>query len=368
MAYGGMKMYKEAISDYNQAIKLDPKWAKPYNNRGLAYFLLKQFQNTIDDCTTAIKLDPKLIIAYINRGFAYQNLGQFQQGLADMNRAVDLDRNSANSYGARARLEYRWTKYPDTIRDYTKAIELGDNNYGAYDFRGCAYFMCGEFDKAIDDFDRAISVSERMPAPYNNKGWALLAKNDKAEAIEYFKKAIERQKEKSSFAFSGLSTAYQLQGLQKLSDDQESVAKQCQDYHDDLTYIKNFRSVVMKSLSPGGANQVAGSGSVSPTSSQRTDTQATAGGAKTGAINRPIHDKWAVVVGISEFEDKEIQQLHYPAKDARDFANFLITSGGFTKDHVRLILNKEATRSRIVGEIAEFFLPRVAGPDDLVVI
>lgn len=84
-------------------------------------------------------------------------------------------------------------------------------------------------------------------------------------------------------------------------------------------------------------------------------------------VNRPIKDKWALVIGISEFQDPSIN-LKFAAKDARDFANFLVKEGKFAPDHVRLLINKNATRESILAEIGDKWLPRVANPDDLVLI
>lgn len=84
-------------------------------------------------------------------------------------------------------------------------------------------------------------------------------------------------------------------------------------------------------------------------------------------INRPIKDKWALVIGISEFQDASIN-LKFAAKDARDFAQFLVRECKFAPDHVRLLINKNATRENILAEIGDKWLPRVANPDDLVLI
>lgn len=83
--------------------------------------------------------------------------------------------------------------------------------------------------------------------------------------------------------------------------------------------------------------------------------------------NKPVTDKWAVVVGISKFANPSIN-LRYPAKDAKDFYNYLISKGNFAPDHVRLLLDEEATRDRILDVLGDSWLPRVALPDDLVVI
>lgn len=83
--------------------------------------------------------------------------------------------------------------------------------------------------------------------------------------------------------------------------------------------------------------------------------------------DRPVPDKWALVVGISEFQDKSMN-LQYPAKDATDFYNYLINEAHFAKDHVRLLLNEKATRENILSQVGDRWLPRVVAPDDLVVI
>ena len=83
--------------------------------------------------------------------------------------------------------------------------------------------------------------------------------------------------------------------------------------------------------------------------------------------NRPVTDKWALVVGISKFADGSLN-LRYPAKDAQDFYNYLISKGNFAKDHVRLLLNEKATKENILDQLGDSWLPRAALPDDLVVI
>lgn len=80
-----------------------------------------------------------------------------------------------------------------------------------------------------------------------------------------------------------------------------------------------------------------------------------------------LRDKWAVVVGISHFQKKQID-LRYAAKDAQDFAQYLVKEGQFAEDHVHVLLDEKATRESILSEIGDRFLPRVALPGDLVVI
>jgi hypothetical protein len=81
-----------------------------------------------------------------------------------------------------------------------------------------------------------------------------------------------------------------------------------------------------------------------------------------------IADKWALIVGISSFDDKRIPSLSFAAKDARDFRDFLITKQNFASDHVRLLTDRQATRANILAYLGGNWLPRRALPKDLVVL
>lgn len=83
---------------------------------------------------------------------------------------------------------------------------------------------------------------------------------------------------------------------------------------------------------------------------------------------RPIRDKWAVVIGVDSFKDKRIPQLHFSAKDAADFAKFLVDKANFAPDHVLLLLNDDATHDNIFSAICDDWLPKRVDENDLVLI
>ena len=84
--------------------------------------------------------------------------------------------------------------------------------------------------------------------------------------------------------------------------------------------------------------------------------------------DKPIQDKWALIVGISNFKNSNIPRLNYAAKDAADFYQFLIKDAGFAPDHVRILLDEKASQRRVMSELGSKFLARVAKRDDLVVL
>ncbi|HEY9714023.1 MAG TPA: caspase family protein, partial [Chroococcales cyanobacterium] len=85
------------------------------------------------------------------------------------------------------------------------------------------------------------------------------------------------------------------------------------------------------------------------------------------SADAPIEDKWALVVGISKFENPSLN-LQFPAKDATDFATYLTKEAHFAPDHVKLLTDEAATKEQILKLLGDSWLPRVAHPHDLVVI
>lgn len=95
--------------------------------------------------------------------------------------------------------------------------------------------------------------------------------------------------------------------------------------------------------------------------------KAAAAKAALAPVNRPVKDKWALVVGISKFNHPQYN-LQFAAKDAKDFANFLVREAGFREDHVRILLDEDATRRNIMSSFGSKWLPNITEPDDLVVV
>ena len=50
--------YRQAIADYDAAIRLDPNFIKAYHIRGNAYFLLEDYEQALANFDQVIQLDP----------------------------------------------------------------------------------------------------------------------------------------------------------------------------------------------------------------------------------------------------------------------------------------------------------------------
>jgi tetratricopeptide (TPR) repeat protein len=130
-------------------------------------------QRAISDYNKAIELDPKYIDAYVARGRAYTSQSfDDARALADFNEAIKLDPNNARVF--RARGDFYWMNLelndpaapaPYTaaaLGDYNKAIEL-DPAYGeAYTQRSLFHAIFGRYALAKADLAKALDIDWRL--------------------------------------------------------------------------------------------------------------------------------------------------------------------------------------------------------------
>ncbi len=85
--------HDRAIEDYDQAIKLNPKLAIAFFNRGAAYSDKGQHDRAIQDYDQAIKLDPSDADNFYERSLAKAKKGDTAGADADLAAARRIDPN-----------------------------------------------------------------------------------------------------------------------------------------------------------------------------------------------------------------------------------------------------------------------------------
>ena len=96
----------------------------------------------------------------------------------------------------------------------------------------------------------------------------------------------------------------------------------------------------------------------------RQHLEATAGSEE---FQRAFSRRYAVVIGVSDFEDYAFSDLRFAAADAEDVMAHVVERDGIPVHNTRKLVNTRATRERI-REAIEGFVRRGSGEDDEVLI
>jgi tetratricopeptide (TPR) repeat protein len=89
--------YKKAISNFNKAISLNPKYSLAYYFRGVVKHKLKDYSGAIADYTKSIAIDPKCIY-YNDRGISKYQLKDYEGAIADFTKSIELNPSYSCAY------------------------------------------------------------------------------------------------------------------------------------------------------------------------------------------------------------------------------------------------------------------------------
>ena len=158
-----------AISDYDRAIKINPKYSAAYYNRGNAYSLQGDHIRAISDYDQAIKLNSQFSEAYNNRGIVYGSQGNHIQAMSDYNKAVKFNPENDRAYVNRGVAYFKQGKYDLAILDYDEAIKLNSEDDQSHYDRGRAHLVLNNYEQAKKDYLRAVELNPEFGTPEHRK-------------------------------------------------------------------------------------------------------------------------------------------------------------------------------------------------------
>ncbi len=132
----------------------------------------------VEYLNNALKLRPRDAEAYYNRGVAYDNLGQYKNAIKDYNQAISLNPDFAEAYSNRGTINNTTGKYQRAIEDFSEAIRLNPDDAEAFLGRGFAYDKLGHYQHAIGNYSQAIGIKPDYAKAFHNRGVVYFSQNN----------------------------------------------------------------------------------------------------------------------------------------------------------------------------------------------
>jgi serine/threonine-protein kinase len=156
-------LFSCATTEQKQSGSENPNF---YNNRGITYGEKGLYDQAISDFNKAIEINPKYDKAYNNRGIVYSHRGQYDQAISDFNKAIEINPKEAQTHNNLAWL-FATAKVPGfrngekAVVFALKACELSEWKNPEYlDTLAAAYARVGDFGNATKWEEKALQIFE----------------------------------------------------------------------------------------------------------------------------------------------------------------------------------------------------------------
>ena len=205
-----LKQYKEAINDFNMALKLNPENPSVNWHRGITYQRNGDYELAANDYTAAMRFyqndKVNLAILYDNRAGNELDLRQPEKAINDITTAIALDPTRGHLYWSRASIYSQTGESRLAIEDYTKAMDFykdkKESLAALHDDIATNLYILNENQKVIEECAAAIALNPKYGPPYFLLGKVYLKRLvNKEQAINNFNKAIELDTTKSSVSY-----------------------------------------------------------------------------------------------------------------------------------------------------------------------
>jgi tetratricopeptide (TPR) repeat protein len=184
--------YKDAIPEYDMAIRRDPDRAETYYQRGLVKFHLRQYEGAVTDFYMAIDRNSDYAEAYFQRGLANAENEKYREAITDYDKAIHRGLDTADIYYNRGNINARLQEYEAAAEDYDEAIYRGLDTADVYYNRGIMSALLEIYEAALGDYDEAIRRGFDTADVYYNRGNINARLQEYEAAAEDYDEAIYR--------------------------------------------------------------------------------------------------------------------------------------------------------------------------------
>jgi tetratricopeptide (TPR) repeat protein len=205
--------YKDAITWFNKAIKLDSTRAEAYYKRAKSFVQIQHFAEAEKDLKTADSLgftDTEMPFYY---GVAYFGLKQYEKALAYLEKALaqNFENDAFFIYLAET---YKYLNKPKlALQFYEKALAKAetDQKNEIYFLRANFFYEKEEWNKAHSDLDSILATNPRFWKAYKLKAEIYFRQENDKECIHYLSQYFQRipdKKKISPYEYSLMAWCY----------------------------------------------------------------------------------------------------------------------------------------------------------------
>lgn len=170
-------------------------------NKGDAYFNEGEYEEAVLEYSEDLKFNPKDVRMLYNRGRAYEEQGNFEEAKSDYENALEVEPNNFQVLLSLANVHYDQKNYTNALLLADQAAEIPGAPAMASFMKARALHQLGKPDEALKAYGNAIAVDKEFGQAYFNRGLLKVAMKNVGDSCEDFQLA-------SALEYPGAKEAY----------------------------------------------------------------------------------------------------------------------------------------------------------------
>lgn len=177
------KKYDDAITQYTNAIGVEPTNAGYYYARGIAYELSNKLNQAYGDFERALVFKSKDVASLISMGRICNKLGKYSEAIEYLNRAKSIEKMNKDLYPERVIALMGLEKYDLALKASDTALMVKETAQNLY-YRGIVYTKLNNDVMAQKEFERAIAKDKKYFEPRLALADLFIKNNKQKNALE----------------------------------------------------------------------------------------------------------------------------------------------------------------------------------------
>ena len=150
--------FEEARSIFDTLLKTELN-SSYFVGRAAALTGLKEYKQALTDCERALALNPKDLTAYLARARIFHEENKDAQAIKDLDTVIKLKPSHASAYNSRAWSYLALGDYSRGLKDAEEAVRLDPLLAEALDTKGMAYLCTKDMEKAANNFKLGLAIN-----------------------------------------------------------------------------------------------------------------------------------------------------------------------------------------------------------------
>jgi tetratricopeptide (TPR) repeat protein len=189
--WGQARIYQDFETLWGDTLTKNPQCWMAHLMLGNAFLREGKLTDAVSHYEQALRIKPDYPEAHANLGFALLQMGQVQQAIQQYEQALRIKPDYVEAHNAVGSILFQLGRHPEAMDQWEQALRIKPNDAAAHSNLGTALLQQGQLPEALAHFEQALRINPDLADAHYNLGLALEKLGRTPEAIEHYRQALQ---------------------------------------------------------------------------------------------------------------------------------------------------------------------------------